>query len=559
MADSSQFLNEKQKNVVKRLKDISSENEFFWNEEKATPKFIKGKLSEPSKEKHEVIAQKFLHETNDLLGLDEKLDQKLEIVDKQTDKWGFSHVVFQQYLNGLPVYQGSTQVHVDNAGKIIAFKDNRISKIDISLTPKIDKESSIKTAINDYGVDDVEPDTKAELCLYRDKEKKIHLSWNIYLLRSSHNGTMQYFVDAHTGKIIFSYSPDVFLMSRETYSANFQRVYPGKLILKDDEEPVEDDPVAQAAHENAKKVYKYFFDKFERDSFDGKGGTIKSTVHYRDDRKKPYFQASWYHAPWNWMVYGDAKGMEGVRPLAYALDVAAHEMTHGVSSYTARFEYVGESGALSESFSDIFGTLVSNEGSITNWTIGEEIYTSGARALRDMSNPKKYRQPDHMRDFLSFPSETKPSRENDNLGVHTNSGIPNKVAYLIIQGETHNGISVKGIGRRKAEDIYYLALTSYLESSTYTSWTFEQARYALLNACRQLFGDQGEEYAEIKNAWASVGIGEPSEPKTDDPSIPSPNEPLPPTSPSKMSRGTTAGIIIGLVVFAIVMYVVFGF
>ena len=87
MADSSQFLNEKQKNVVKRLKDISSENEFFWNEEKATPKFIKGKLSEPSKEKHEVIAQKFLHETNDLLGLDEKLDQKLEIVDKQTDKW----------------------------------------------------------------------------------------------------------------------------------------------------------------------------------------------------------------------------------------------------------------------------------------------------------------------------------------------------------------------------------------------------------------------------------------------------------------------------------------
>ncbi len=147
MADISQFLNEKQKNVVKRLKDISSENEFFWNEEKATPKFIKGKLSEPSKEKHEVVAQKFLHETNDLLGLDEKLDQKLEIVDKQTDKWGFSHVVFQQYLNGLPVYQGSTQVHVDNTGKIIAFKDNRISKIDISLTPKIDKESSIKNTV----------------------------------------------------------------------------------------------------------------------------------------------------------------------------------------------------------------------------------------------------------------------------------------------------------------------------------------------------------------------------------------------------------------------------
>jgi len=101
--------------------------------------------------------------------------------------------------------------------------------------------------------------------------------------------------------------------------------------------------------------------------------------------------------------------------------------------------------------------------------------------------------------------------KNDNGYVHYNSGIPNKAAYLIVEGGTHHGIKVEGIGREKAEQIYYLALTVYLSSSTTSRWTFKQARYALLNACRQLYGDAGAEYRVIKNAWSAVGIGLPAE------------------------------------------------
>jgi bacillolysin len=95
--------------------------------------------------------------------------------------------------------------------------------------------------------------------------------------------------------------------------------------------------------------------------------------------------------------------------------------------------------------------------------------------------------------------------------LHYNCGIPSKAAYLTVAGGTHHGILVEKIGREKAEQIYYLGLTEYMRSSTLSLWTFKQARYAALNACRQLYGDKGKEYAAIKNAWAAVGVGEPAD------------------------------------------------
>jgi subtilisin-like proprotein convertase family protein len=185
-----------------------------------------------------------------------------------------------------------------------------------------------------------------------------------------------------------------------------------------------------------------------------------------------------------------------------------------VSSRTARFVYAEESGALDESFADFFGVMVSNEGEITDWKMGEGVYTPfrSGDALRDLSDPARYGQPDHMNDFMALePGEQPDPDKNDNGYVHSNSGIPNKAAYLTVAGGTHHGIAVEGTGREKVEQIYYLAMTSYLSSATDSRWTFMQARYALLNACRQLHGDNGSEYAAVKNAWAAVGIGEPAD------------------------------------------------
>jgi subtilisin-like proprotein convertase family protein len=200
--------------------------------------------------------------------------------------------------------------------------------------------------------------------------------------------------------------------------------------------------------------------------------------------------------------------------LALALDIVGHELTHAVSARTARFVYAEEAGALDESFADFFGVMVSNEDEISDWEMGEGVYTPfrSGDALRDLSDPARYGQPDHMNDFMALePGEQPDPDKNDNGYVHSNSGIPNKAAYLTVAGGTHHGIAVEGIGRKTAEQIYYLALTGYLSSATDSRWTFMQARYALLNACRQLHGDNGSEYAALKNAWAAVGIGEPAD------------------------------------------------
>jgi subtilisin-like proprotein convertase family protein len=229
------------------------------------------------------------------------------------------------------------------------------------------------------------------------------------------------------------------------------------------------------------------------------------------------------------MIYGDGDGVRW-RPLALALDVVGHELTHAVTSRTARFVYAEEAGALDESFADFFGVMVTNEDPVSDWEMGEGVFTPfrSGDALRDLSDPPKYNQPDHMDDFIHLASGEQPDPDkNDNGWVHANSGIPNKVGYLIVDGGTHHGIRVEGIGRAKAEQIFYLALTVYLSSSTMSRWTFMQARYALLNGCRQLYGDTGQEYATVKNAWAAVGVGEPTEDFTVVEKTVSPDTPIP--------------------------------
>ena len=313
-------------------------------------------------------------------------------------------------------------------------------------------------------------------------------------------------VDAHTGNILLKHTRKRGVVSQMTYSAENSTNLRAELMVRDDQTTT--DNIAQAAHDHAKLVYDYFLNTFGRNSYDDRGADLVSTVHYKENYNNAFW-TDWYQQ----MVYGDGDGYR-FAPLALALDVVGHELTHAVSSRTARFVYAEEAGALDESFADFFGVMVTNESEITDWKMGEGVYTPyrSGDALRDMADPVKYNQPDHMNDFMALESGEQPDPDkNDNGYVHSNSGIPNKAAYLTVAGGVHHGISVEGIGRQKAEQIYYLAMTSYLSSATDSRWTFMQARYALLNACRQLYGDSGSEYATVKSAWAAVGIGEPDE------------------------------------------------
>ena len=498
-------LRDKQAKAVEKLKKIDPESEIFWDSGMRIPKFIKGTLSKPSVENPEEIARKFLEEYRELLDTQPGLDENLELFTAETDFSGFNHVIFLQYIKGIPVFEGSVQVHINPAGEVITYKDFSVTEVPVSLEPKIKREEAIEIALQDIGQKKFVTVPEARLMLFRDSKKRIHLAWEVESVFSFGFEGRFHFIDAHSGEQLYKFSQIKSALSRRTYTAKNESDLPGELLLENNQTSL--DEVARAAHENMGLVYSYYKNNFGRDSYDNRGSPLVSTVHFQ----RKYNNSFWsdYHKQ---LVFGDGDGFRW-KPMAFSLDIVAHELTHAIAAQTARFVYSEEAGALDESFADVFAILISNGEEIKNWEIGEGVYTPyhEGDALRDLSDPPRFGQPDHIDNYMQLaPGDIPDLRKNQAGYIHYNSGIPNKAAYLTIEGGTNYGIKVKGISRTKAEKIYYLALTAYLCSSTLSRWTFREARYALLNACRQLYGDKGPEHAAIRNAWAAVGLGKPA-------------------------------------------------
>ncbi|MFH1571351.1 MAG: M4 family metallopeptidase, partial [Gemmatimonadota bacterium] len=247
------------------------------------------------------------------------------------------------------------------------------------------------------------------------------------------------------------------------------------------------DPAAISAHRNMATVYDYYLQTHGRLSIDGRGGTMYSVVHVTD-QGQPMDNAYWNGSL---MAYGDGKTL--FKPLSGALDVAAHEMTHGVIQYAINLDYRGQSGALNESLADVFAVMVDR----ANWLIGEDVVQRPlvpSGALRDMADPHNGAQPSSplwqpatMAEFVNLPST------QDNGGVHLNSGIPNRACYLMAQA----------LGRDQAERIYYRTLDArYLGSRA----NFVDLRLAALQAAGDLYGESSPEVAAVAAAFDSVGI-----------------------------------------------------
>lgn len=495
----------KQQAAEKRIISLQSGNRIFWNDAGTVPEFIMGSLSAPSSEGVENIVLRFLADNRDLFAVDETLNERLEVTSVEEDaQGGHRHVCLAQFVGNIPVHEGSTQVHIDGKGVVIAYKDNRLASANVDLNPRVSGAEAVSRAMAD--MDPVKGEKREiELCLYRDRNKNVHLAWHIGIEVAVEHGFRHYFLDASDNALLYKFSESRGVMARRTFTAGNQQILSGTLVLENEQSS--SDPVVQAAHDNAREVYNYYHGTFGRDSFDNKGAPLVSTVHFGQAYNNAYWNS--YRKQ---MVYGDGDGNRWL-PLAYALDIVGHEFTHAVTSNTARFVYAEQSGALDEAFADFFGVMITNDGEISDWQMGEGVYTPfrSGDALRDLSDPSRFGLPDHMDDFIHLRPGEQPDADKNDMGwLHYNCGIPSKAAYLAVAGGEHHGIRVEGLGRRKVEQIFYLAMTEYLRSSTLSRWTFEQARFALLNACRQLFGDQGKEYAAIKNAWAAVGVGEPA-------------------------------------------------
>jgi len=286
----------------------------------------------------------------------------------------------------------------------------------------------------------------------------------------------------------------------KTYTSGSTTSLPGSFLCNQtDPTCAAGDSHARAAHKYAIGTYNLYAAQFGRDSIDNHGMTILSSVHYCDLFYCPYPNAYWSGTQ---MVYGDEYGF----PLAD--DVVAHELTHGVTQSESNLFYYYQSGAINESFSDVWGEYydqtngAGNDSTGVSWQIGEDI--SGLGAIRSMSNPPDFGDPDQM----SSPNYDQ--SEDDNGGVHHNSGINNKAVFLMVEGGTFNGKTVSALGWTKTISIYYEANTDLLVSGA----DYSDLYYALQQACVNLVGQKGitaGDCAEVKDALNAVEMnGQPS-------------------------------------------------
>ncbi|MET9915238.1 M4 family metallopeptidase [Streptomyces sp. NPDC006476] len=261
--------------------------------------------------------------------------------------------------------------------------------------------------------------------------------------------------------------------------------------------------VAVDAQYGSDMTWDYYKDVHGRNGIGNDGKGSYNRVHYGNNYSNAYWADSCFC-----MTYGDGDGTN-FGPMV-GLDVAAHEMSHGVTSKTAGLLYSGESGGLNEATSDIFGTLVEfyaeNPQDTGDYLIGEKIVRSGfpRDALRYMDKPSR---DGNSADYWSSSVA--------NLSVHYSSGVANHFAYLLAEGSgartingvtynspTYNGSTVTGIGRAKLGAIWYRALTVYMTSTT----NYSGARAATLNAARDLYGAGSTEYNTVAAAWSAVNV-----------------------------------------------------
>lgn len=286
---------------------------------------------------------------------------------------------------------------------------------------------------------------------------------------------------------------------RTVYDAERGSHLPGR-FRRGEASAASGDQATDEAYDGAGHTYDFLREMFGRNSLDGAGMRLDSTVHYQEDPTEGYDNAFWNGRQ---MVYGDGSGMFG--RFTACLDIIAHELAHGLTEFTSGLVYENQPGALNEHISDAVGSMVKQwvlkqTVQEADWLIGSGLLQTIPGALRSMKAPGtayddpqlggKDPQPDHMSNFRQLPN----TRFGDWGGVHINSGIPNRAFYLacVNLAAPHSW--------EKAGPIWYRALTSRLHQTS----SFGDAKAGTVSAARELFGDA--EAQAVLDAWNTVGV-----------------------------------------------------
>jgi bacillolysin len=479
-----------------------------------------------------------------------------------------------QYYKGLRVWGGSVARQFD-AASLVSIFGIVYQGLDLDVAPAISRDAA-RASLEAQGGTLLLPDSEPELVVLPQDAGTFRLAWVAQVMLP--RDIVRFFMDAVSGRIIRRYSVrqtqaanaaighgvgvlgDDKKMSATAASGTFLAADPlrppviATYDLKADVTRSLDvllnrtalvtadtasnstnnwtDRAVVDAHAYSAYTYDYYFKRFGRRGLDDANHKLASMVHLvkRDD---------YFTAPTNILEFylnafycGDCAGGvmvygEGLPDGAYlletgqrfdyfsgALDVVAHELTHGVTNFSSRLEYVNESGALNEAFSDIIGTSVEfyfqppGTGPLhADYLIGEDIavdvISGRLNGFRSMENPALFGQPDHYSKRAILP----PDDANDNGGVHTNSGIPNHAFYLAIEGGTNrtSGIRVIGVGaanREQIEKVFYRAFTQLMPSNA----DFAMARAITLRAAQDLYGLNSAPYNAVRDAWTAVGV-----------------------------------------------------
>ena len=494
----------------------------------------------------------FFNQTYQAFGLEHPEDMRL--IKESDDHYGWHHHRYHQYHQQIRV-EGATYILHERNGRVEKANGNIIAGIALNTTPNLSAKAAIEKALSYHPARHYKWENEAaeaqikslkknplathypspELVIvdreYPNKSGQLALAYKMTIYATQPLARHLCWIDAHTGSLIQSYN----LMHNTSIDGTANTRYHGEqtistslnsdglyvlrdtsrgggittLDVSDEYNSVDftdddnfwnnfnanQDEVATDAHFGATATYDFFFNNFNFDSYDGQGSELVSNVHYGND----FNNAFWDGAT---MTYGDGDGVL-MGPLT-AIDVCGHEVTHGVTEFTAGLVYAYESGALNESFSDIFGKTIEflyvPDG--TSWVLGERMFIDTTAFFRDMANPNMWEDPKFYKGDYWFEGT------GDSGGVHTNSGVQNYWYYLLCEGfsgmnEAGQMVTVPAIGMDKAMRIAFRNLSVYLtEDSQYAD-----ARTGSLEAAGDIYGFCSPEYLAVAAAWQAVGIG----------------------------------------------------
>lgn len=459
------------------------------------------------------------------------------VLSAKVDVADTAHVKVQQLSSGVPVFGGEAIVHLDTDGAVTGYTDALLADVRVDTRPDYTADEAIDLAIQAYwGGDALSKEPIADLFVLRHDDGD-HLVWRVqlaHLFGDRDDAMPVFFVDAHDGALVWAFdnlqtatcsgtsnfygtvSFDCYESAGTYYLENvadqlgtytYNNTTTTLYYVSSTSTAFASDEVTTNAVEAqyvAKQVIDYYAASHSRDGIDGAGGPAYITSHGTNFlTSATSYSTNYVNAFWDstdlFMTYGDGDGVNSNS--LTTLDIGGHEFTHGVTQYEANLTYSGEPGHLNESYSDVFGAMVersvAGESSAT-WLVGEDTWTPGTSgdALRYMDDPAD--------DGVSYDYY---SSTLSSVDVHYGSGVPNLAFYLMSEGGTHprgkSSTSVTAMGADDAAKIWYLALTSYMTSTT----KFSGARTAQLSAAASLFGSTSAQYATVQDAWAAVGVG----------------------------------------------------